>query len=178
MKRISKMDYYAGAFIASIINSAKGAPALFDETSDSRKLQIATNLGDFNIYIKYSANPRNAQIRGRKKKSWHVNFTQTDMQKLENEFVQDNCKNYVALVLSDKRMLDTKIAVLAYDDAMKLLAKWTPGGSRGINVVRYGSEHSFKCYGATEQEKDGLMVNVNHMKYFDASINGEEEESE
>lgn len=176
MKRIAKMDYYAGAFITSLLNSVEGVPAIFNETSDSRKLQIETNLGDFNIYIKYAGNSRNARIRGRKKTSWCVNFTETDIMKLENEFVEEQYKNYIALVLSDKSMVDTRIAVITYDDAMECLAKTTQGGNRRINVARYGKEHNFICYGATESEENGFQVFVNHMRYFDKNDKGDDDE--
>ena len=171
------MDYYAGAFITSLLGSAKGAPALFDETNDSRRLSIATNLGDFNIYIKYTGDSRIAKVRERKKTSWTVNFTDTDIRKLENEFVQETCKNYIALVLSNKGLSDTKIAIIEYENAVRCLQKSTPGGNRRINVVRYGSEHNFICYGATEREGDGFFVNVNFMKCFDKET-GEEDEFE
>lgn len=172
------MDYYAGAFITSLLKSAKGAPAIFDETSDSRRLQITTDLGAFNIYIKYAGNSRHARIAGRKKTSWCVNFTETDIMKLEDEFVQDNYINYIALVLSDKKMADTRIAVITYNDAMECLAKITQGGNRRINVVRYGKEHNFMCYGATESEENGFPVFVNHMRYFNNSDDGGDSEQE
>lgn len=175
MRRIGKMDYYAGAFITSLLNSAKGTPALFDETNDSRRLQITTDLGEFNIYIKYAGTSRISQVKGRKKTSWGVNFSEIDINKLENEFVQDQYINYVALVLSNRTMSDTRIAVISYNDIMERLAKITPGGNRRINVVRYGNDHTFICYGATESEADGFQVFVNHMRYFNEAESDEED---
>lgn len=175
MRRISKMDYYAGAFITSLLGSAKGAPALFDETNDSRRLSIATNMGNFNIYIKYAGDSRIATIKGRRKTSWVVNFTDTDIRKLEIEFIQEASKNYIALVLSNRSLSDTKIAMIEHKDAMKCLEKSTPGGNRRINVIRYGSEHNFTCYGATERESDGFLVSVNFMNYFDSEASEEDE---
>jgi hypothetical protein len=169
MRKIAKMDYYAGAFITSLLKSAKGVPALIDETSDSRVLQISTNLGEFNIYIKYAGTSRKSRVKRRNKTSWYVNFTDTDVYKLENEFVQEQCINYVALVLSNRTLTDTRVAIISYDDIMERLTKVTPGGNRGINVIRYGSEHTFTCYGATEQEADGFTIPVNYMRYFEKS---------
>lgn len=176
MKQISKLDFYAGAFISSILGSATGAPALFDETSDSKRFQIATDLGDFNIYIKYTGVSRTVSKgkRKRKKTSWYVSFTKADIVKLEDEFVCKGYKNYIVLVLSNDKLTDTKIAVIDYEDAMNCLENVTPSGGRGINVVRYGSEHNFKCYGATQKENDVFLVPVNFMKYFDKDSSEEE----
>ncbi|MCK9217577.1 MAG: hypothetical protein M0P77_06625 [Firmicutes bacterium] len=68
MKKINKMDYYSGAFITSLLNYTKSVPAIFGETNDSRRLEIDTDLGKFNLYIKYTTNCRNAILRGRKKR--------------------------------------------------------------------------------------------------------------
>ncbi|NLY18483.1 MAG: hypothetical protein GX045_05965 [Clostridiaceae bacterium] len=52
---------------------------------------------------------------------------------------------------------------------MKVLSTKTKGGQRRINVVRYGDEHTFTCYGAAAKENSGVSVYVNHMKYFDST---------
>ncbi len=167
MRRIAKMDYYAGAFITTLLKSSKGAPAIINETNDSRRVEFETDLGKFNIYIKYSGSPRISTVRGRKKISWYVNFSDMDVYKLENEFVDRQDIRYVVLVLSNRALTKTRVAVIACDDIMKCLNKETPGGSRGINIVRYGRDHNFTCYGATEAEEDGFAVPINYAGHFD-----------
>ena len=69
MYRINKIDYFIGVFLATIINSSKGVPALFDETENSKRVEFSTDTGDFNVYIKYTTKIRKSKvnINGREK---------------------------------------------------------------------------------------------------------------
>ncbi|MDR2672549.1 MAG: hypothetical protein LBC35_04555 [Coriobacteriales bacterium] len=80
----------------------------------------------------------------------------------------------VALVLSNKDLNDTKIALLSYDDATKCLTSVDSGGNRRINVVRYGAEHHFICYGAGQSEGDGVEIFVNPGRTLDTENSPED----
>ena len=177
MRRINQTDYYVGAFIVSLLNSTTGVPALFEETSDSRKLLITTNTGNHNLYIKKSSTGREAIKGKRTKKSFNIPFTEADITRLQGKFREEGYNNAIALVLSSEDLNETKIAIIPYDDAMKCLSKKTAGGSRRITVSRYVGEHYFSCYGVGQKEEEGVCVYVNHMRYFD-EVDGKDNEEE
>jgi hypothetical protein len=54
MYRINKEDYFIGVFVSTILKSTKGVPALFDATGKNKRVEFTTDLGDFNVYVKYS----------------------------------------------------------------------------------------------------------------------------
>ena len=54
MHRINKIDYFIGVFLTTILNSSNGVPALFDATDNSKKIEFTTDIGEYNVYIKYS----------------------------------------------------------------------------------------------------------------------------
>lgn len=89
MHRINILDYFIGVFLTTILNSSKGVPALFDEANDSKRLEFATDTGDFNAYIKYSTNMRKAKVntKGRKQKklSWNISFSDKEYEILREK---------------------------------------------------------------------------------------------
>lgn len=169
MGKIKKGDHFVGAFITSLLHAAKGIPILFDEDRDSKRLQIYTDLGDFNLYVKYTTNFRDAVIRGKSKRTYSIAFTEDEMQKLENGFVQEKYQNAIAAVLGSSQLNDTRIAVIPYEAAMGSLRSCKAGKVRTLHIIRYGKEHIFHCYGAGEKEEDGVTVYINHMRYFESS---------
>lgn len=164
MKQIRSTEFFIGGYISSILNSAKGAPAPFDETNDSKRSRLETVLGNFDIYIKYTGKSSSVSEGKRTKTSWFVSFTKEDMDELNDEFECKGYKSYLVLVLSIDKLSDAKIAIINYADAMKCLDNVAPSSDRGINVLRYGSEHNFICYGAAQKENDGFLVPVTFVR--------------
>lgn len=181
MEKIEKVDYFVGVFVSTILKSAKGVPALFDETDNSKRIQFSTDLGDFNVYIKYSMSLVNKDKRinseVKNKMSCNVSFTDNDFNILNSNFKKDKYKNYVVLVCTNDKLTETKIAVLPYDDAMKCLQYKVKSGGRRITITRTGGEYSYKCYGVNGPDfpKGHYITSyVNHMKYFDKTAENEE----
>lgn len=54
MIKPTKLGFFAGVFMSSIINSAKKVPVLIDETKTSKRTRFMTNNGEFTVFIKYS----------------------------------------------------------------------------------------------------------------------------
>ena len=77
MYRINKLDYFVGVFLSTILNSSKGVPALFDQTDNSKRIEFATNLGDFNVFVKYSTGLKNIckNINGQIKNKMYCNVS-------------------------------------------------------------------------------------------------------
>ena len=150
MYKINKIDYFIGAFLTTIINSSKGVPALFDETEYSRRVEFATDLADFNVYIKYTTKMRKVKVNidGKKKKkvSWDISFSNKDYDILRSSFLKEDKENLICLVCTNDSLNETYMAILSYEDAMKCLEKSTNSGSRRVTVTRIGAEHdSLQC---------------------------------
>ncbi|NLN49910.1 MAG: hypothetical protein GX154_12665 [Clostridiales bacterium] len=162
MRRINKLDYFIGVFLSTIINSSNGAPALFDETENSKRIEFATDTGDFNVYIKYSTKivESKVSIKGERKKklSWNISFSEKDYQILKDPFIIKNKKNLVCLVCTNEKLNVTYLAVLDYVDAMKCLERKTKSGNRRITITRIGSEHNFNFYGVGFKEHEYMQV--------------------
>lgn len=170
MYRINKIDYFIGVFLSTIINSSKGVPALFDETENSKRVEFATDLADFNVYIKYTTKNREANIKidGKRKKkiSWDISFSDKDYEILRNSFTKEEKENLICLVCTNDNLNETYMAVLSYEDAMKCLEKSTNTGSRRITVTRIGAEHEFSCYGVKFKEDDYIRCPVDCTKFL------------
>ena len=54
MAKINRSDYFAGVFLATILKTTKTVPLLCNAAKDSKCVEFDTNIGDFNIFIKYS----------------------------------------------------------------------------------------------------------------------------
>jgi hypothetical protein len=64
MARIAKADYFAGVFLTTILKSSKAVPMLCDASGEIKRVVFDTDMGDFNVYVKYSTNPQ---------KGWNYN---------------------------------------------------------------------------------------------------------
>lgn len=162
MRRINKLDYFIGVFLATIMNSSNGVPALFDETDNSKRIEFETDTGYFNVYIKYStkAVETRTTVKGKRKKklSWNISFSDRDYQILKDSFVLKDKKNLVCLVCTNEKLNDTYLAVLDHDGAVKCLGKSTKSGCRRITVTRIGNEHNFNLYGVGFKKDDYIQV--------------------
>lgn len=170
MYRINKIDYFIGVFLATIINSSKGVPALFDETENSKRIEFTTDSGDFNVYVKYSTAIRNAKVningKRKKKMSCNVSFSEKDHEILKNDFYKEDKDNLICLVCTNEKLNETYMAVLGYEDAMKCLEQSTNSGSRRITVTRIGAEYDFYCYGVGFAEEEYIRCPVDCTKFL------------
>lgn len=161
---ISQLDHYVGALIVSLLNTAKKLPALFEETNESRLLQIVTDNCSHNMYVKKASRVKSKRDSIR----YNTTFTQKDLDLLKSpQFNVDNYIQSVALILTDTGLSNTQFAVLPLTDALKCLSQKTKGGTYRITLVRYGNEHKYKCYGVGQKENNGVFAYVNHLRYFD-----------
>lgn len=178
MYRINKIDYFIGVFLSTIINSSKGVPALFDETENSKRVEFSTDLGDFNVYIKYTTRIRYAKVnvdgKRKKKMSCNISFSNKDYDILKNTFLKEDKENLICLVCTNGKLNETYMAVLSYADAMKCLEHSTNSGSRRITITRIGAEHDFYCYGVGFKEKDYIKCPVDCTQFLGLIENDEE----
>ena len=167
MSQINKIDYFVGVFVSAILNSAKSVPALFEETNESKRVEFTTNLGEFNVYVKYS---RKLKISGRRKPkektSWNVLFSNIEYEKLKSSR-KDGYKNYVALVGTNDALTKTRIAVLDYVKALNCLREAAPTGSRRITVTRIGSAQEYRCKGVGFISDESESCFFDYTKYFE-----------
>ena len=176
--RIGKIDYFAGVFMTTILQSVKTTPMYCEATDDSRRAEFETDTGKFNVFIKYST----ARKVGwdydctPKKKSvyWNLTFQDAHYNYLRNHFHVAGKRNLVVIVCTDANMKETRIAILQLDEALLCLSTSTSSGTRRITVSRTGGEHSFSCYGVNNAGIDkNIQPFVNHMRFFDEDSNDE-----
>lgn len=170
MYRINKIDYFIGVFLATIINSSKGVPALFDETENSKRVEFSTDTGDFNVYIKYTTKIRKSKVningKRKRKRSCNISFSDEDYEVLRNSFRKQDKQNLICLVCTNEKLNDTYMAILSHEDALKCLQQSTNSGNRRITITRIGSEHEFSCYGVGFQENDYIRCPVDCTKFL------------
>lgn len=170
MHRINKLDYFIGVFLTTILNSSRGVPALFDETENSKRIEFATDMGDFNAYIKYSTGIRTVKVningKRRKKMSCNVSFSNKDYEILENDFYKEDKLNLICLVCTNDRLNQTYLAVIGYEDAMKCLTNSTRSGSRRITITRIGAEYDFSCYGVGFAKENHIRIPVDPTNFL------------
>jgi hypothetical protein len=173
MGQINKIDFFVGVFVSAILNSAKSVPALFDETNESKKVEFQTNLGYFNVYIKYSTNRKESVYDKRKQKKqyyWNIPFSEIENEKLR-KFKKEGYQNYIVLVCTNDTLTKTWIVVLDYEKALRCLANTTPNGSRRIKVTRIGSSHEFYCQGVDYRDNEYERCLFDYTTYFEEASN-------
>lgn len=175
MARIAKADYFAGVFLTTILKSSKTVPMLCDASVDNIKCVIFdTNLGAFNVYVKYSTSRAmgwDTSVDPKKKRTyWNVNFSENEYNYLSNQFAIDGKTNLIAIVCTDKSLSSSWIAILKLTEALFCLKITTEGGNRTITVSRTGRNHTFDCYGVGLPHEMNILKYhpyVNHLRLFD-----------
>lgn len=169
MCRINKEDYFVGVFVSMVLKS-KGAPALFDATGKNKRVEFATDVGNFNVYVKYSTGLKNEPkiINGKRKHkmSCNISFSTTDYDYLKNTFPIEGKENMMCLVCTNKELNETKMALVKYEDAMKCLKHQTKSGNRRITVTRIGKEHYFDCYGGRNKSSEHIKCPVDYTNFL------------
>lgn len=174
MARIAKSDYFAGVFLTTILKSAKAVPMLCGASGEIKRVVFETNMGEFNVYVKYSTSRNDGwDFETKPKKSrtyWSVPFSENEYIYLSNSFQQNGKNNLVAIVCTDKEMKDSWIAILSINEVLFCLKLKTNGGSRIITISRTGRNHTFDCYGVgLPHEMEILKYHpfVNHLRFFE-----------
>ena len=152
MIRPSKLDYFVGAFLSVIINSAKRVPVLIDETETSKVLNFLTDNGDYNVFVKYSTVVRHSdkKVDGKvkDKMTCDILFNAKEYEILSNNFVQADKQNFVVAVCTEgNKLSENYIVVIPYEVAMRCLAEKNNSNARRITITRIGKESTYKCYG-------------------------------
>lgn len=170
MARIAKADYFAGVFLTTILKSSKAVPMLCDASGEIKRVVFDTDMGDFNVYVKYSTNPQKGwdynSVPKKKRTYWNVPFSENEYSYLKNEFQQDGKNHLVAMVCTNKSLSESHIAILNLEETLACLKLTTDGGNRTITVSRTGRNQTFDCSGV---DMAPLSYNpyVNHLRFFD-----------
>lgn len=151
MIKPTKLDFFVGVFMSSIINFAKKVPVLIDETETSKRMRFMTNNGEFNVFIKYSTAIRHSAKKvGDKvkdKMTCDILFNEREYEILSQKFEEENKHNYIVAVCTNGKFNENYIVVIPYDVAMRCLLVTNQSHSRRITITRIGKESTYKCYG-------------------------------
>lgn len=171
MIRPSKLDYFVGAFLSVIINSAKKVPVLIDETETSKVLNFSTDNGDYNVFVKYSTAIRHSDKRVdekvKDKMTCDILFNEKEYKILSDSFTEVDKRNFVVAVCTNGNKLNENyIVVIPYDIAMRCLAVANNSKARRITITRLGKEGTYKCYGVNGSIKNAESVFFDWQKYL------------
>lgn len=170
MKQPAKLDFFVGAFMSAIINSAKKAPVLIDETETSKRMSFITDNGEFNVFIKYSTTIRHSAKKvGDKvkdKMTCDISVNEKEYNILSHKFKENKKSNYVVAVCTNSKFNENYIIVVPYDIAMKCLQYSNQSGLRRITITRTGKEGTYKCYGIGEKITHADSVYYDWQKYL------------
>jgi len=172
MAYITKSDYFTGVFLVTILKTAKTVPMICDALNDTRCVVFDTDIGNFNVFVKYSTSQKEGWDYTKKVKTkrtyWNVPFTSDEYLYLLNSFEQPNKNNLTAIVCTDSKHNDTKIAILKLDEVKECLYKQTDSHQRRITVSRTGNAHRFDCFGVgISHNKAEIRPYVNHLLFFE-----------
>ena len=102
-----------------------------------------------------------------KRKYWNISFSTEEYSYLCNNFEKQNKNNLVAIICTNQKFTDSRIAILTIHQAKQCLNMHS-GGIRRITVSRTGNEHNFDCFGVgSSHDKTEIHPYVNHMRFFD-----------
>lgn len=171
MARIAKADYFGGVFLTTILKSSNAVPMLCDASGEIKRVVFDTDMGDFNVYVKYSTSRKTGwdyNFAPKKKRTyWNVNFGENEYDYLKDDFQLDGKKNLLAMVCTDKSLSESWIAILDLEQTLACLKLATDGGNRTITVSRTGRSHTFDCSGVAMAPLS-YHPYVNHLRFFDA----------
>lgn len=174
MAQISKVDYFVGVFLSSILGSAKGTPALFDEPNESKRVEFLAAPGYFNVYIKYSTTKSSTPYydKGKEKIKYTCNIYFSDSEyKILTSFCKSGFRNCIAIIWANDSLTNTWIVMMDYEKAMKCLNSKTENGNRRIKITRYGGGHEFYCQGVDFKEDEYEKCKFDFMLFFKESPN-------
>lgn len=172
MIRPSKLDYFVGAFLSVIINSAKKVPVLIDETETSKVINFSTDNGDYNVFVKYSTAIRHSDRKiGEKVKgklTCNISFNEKEYKILSEKFLKSDKKNFIVAVCTNGNKLNENyIVVIPYNIAMRCLAVATnSSNARRITITRIEKEGTYKCYGVNGKIENAESVFFDWQKYL------------
>jgi len=175
MAKIAKADYFAGVFLSTILKSSKTVPMLCDASKDVKRVLFDTDVGDFNVYVKYSTASNigwdYSESPKVKRLYWNVPFTFTEYQYITNEFPDPRRKNILAIICTNPKFSSTNIAILTFTETQDCLSIPTENGMRRITVSRTGIEHRFCCFGVNGNYANPVATPyINHLRFFNSAV--------
>lgn len=108
---VLKSDFYYGALLINLIKE-NFAPAIIESGDERQVYELASDHGDYIIFAKY---------RGSKQgNAWNFVFTSRDVARLKSLGEEENSV-IVALVCGDKKLNDSEIAYVTYDELQRVI---------------------------------------------------------
>ena len=164
--------FLPGYFLTTVLKASKTVPMLFDTLNEIKRVVFDTDIGDFNVYVKYSTKPYKGwdykMARKKRRTYWNITFTGDEYSYLTNSFEDSDRINLVAIVCTNKNLTYNKIAILTLDETKECLRKRTKGGQHRITVSQTGKKHNFDCFGVGGfYDKTNIHPYVNHMRFFE-----------
>lgn len=159
--KITKEDFYCGAFLSFLLNNGI-KPALFEEgVVDNRKIyDFTTDKDDFRVYVKFSEKPASkSEIKG--SCIWNFPFTDRQLQEIKNLHI-DKRKIYFVFICGSMPFNETKIATVSYEDVLQCieLNPLDKYKSQGIKIRLQKNGRSFQVYGTLRSDKINQIDNT------------------
>lgn len=166
MRKINRIDYFCGAFLAYLISN-KVEPMLFEAGENSKIAEFTIKDTTYKTFIKYSTKKREINKQGKHFEVWDIIFSANEIQQLE-AFADEEKRGTVVCICTDEKLRDTKVAVIDSDKAIQCLGigKDDKNAQRRISIKHQKSSSKFLCHGTAVSDLNAIEVPYNFEKYF------------
>ncbi len=154
MSMVKKADYYYGAFLSSLLNSAGKKPSLFERSeNDSRRIYVVNTENSSNPYVIFAKYASKGRSNDKGSCSWTFVFSDNEISRL-TDLSKDRYAVRIALICAEEDLRGGEIALLTFgelDDCLGLTLG--TAGSRSVVVKRMERKHGLCLYGSGRAEQ-------------------------
>jgi len=146
-------DFYYGAFLSALLNTAGKKPTLIDrdEKSDSRRVyRLTTDSGteDCTIFAKYLSTPTSSTIDGNQR--WCFQFTNAEISTFQELYASNSNLKFV-FICGNSPFHKSEIALIDYSQTVECLGLSLR--SHNINIIQMPNKHHLRIYGSGHDDK-------------------------
>lgn len=153
--RLTREDFYCGAFLSYLLNNGI-VPALFDDKSDlTRKVyDFTTDKGDFRVYVKCSERP-SSKSDNKNSSLWSFPFTEKQVDEIRS--INDNSRQlYFAFVCAKTELNQSRIAVVPAEIVLQCIdvTRTRKYKQQSVKIRLAKGEWNFSVYGTARDDKN------------------------
>lgn len=157
MCKLNVGDFYYGSFLSALLNAPGGKPSIFEESNSRRIYRFETEKnGECFFFAKYVHERKN---KNDKYSHWIFNFTNGEVAKLQELYMQKNNVKIVLICVKDG-LGDSELAVVNYEDAIECLGINCGVKNYRINIKALDKKRGLRMYGSGHSDIVNGMDNT------------------
>ena len=153
-------DFYYGAFLSALMNTAEINLCLFErnKTDSRRTYRITTNKAEYTVFAKYV---KPTVSRSGTTKHWVFQFSKREIERLID--VRQQSENVrLALICTSERLAESELALINYEQAMDAMGVKKGIRNPRIDVLAIAGRHGLQVYGSgMDVKKEGKDNTIN-----------------